>query len=70
MNDQKNSPLRNDEVFSMNRLSRAQVESIARWIGTVTSHPNATVEQLDALYEFVSTAPMEEVAETAQSLGY
>ncbi|WP_114944399.1 hypothetical protein [Microvirga calopogonii] len=70
MTDQTNSPLRNDEGRPMEKISRAQLESIARWIGAVTSHPDATAEQLDAVYQYVSTAPLAELAETAQSLGY
>jgi hypothetical protein len=54
----------------MEKISRAQLESIARWIGAVTSHPDATAEQLDAVYQYVSTASLAEMAETAQSLGY
>ncbi|WP_262029744.1 hypothetical protein [Microvirga sp. Mcv34] len=70
MTDQTNSPLRNDEGLPMEKISRAQLESIARWIGAVTSHPDATAEQLDAVYQYVSTASLTEMAETAQSLGY
>ena len=54
----------------MEKLSRAQLESIARWIGAVTSHPDATAEQLEAVYEYVSTARLSEIAETAKALGY
>jgi Trk K+ transport system NAD-binding subunit len=50
--------------------SHSEVVSIARWISAVITHPDATVEQLDAIYAYVSKAPLTEVAETAQSLGY
>ena len=70
MPDQSNPPLRNDEGHPMETLSRAQIESIARWIGAVTTHPDATPEQLDAVYQYVSTARLSDIAETAKSLGY
>ena len=70
MTDQSNPPLRNDEGHPMERLSRAQLESIARWIGAVTTHPDATPEQLDAVYQYVSTATLSDIAETARALGY
>jgi hypothetical protein len=70
MTDQTNPPLRNDEGLPMEKLSRAQLESIARWIGAVTSHPDATPEQLEAVYQYVSTARLTDIAETAKSFGY
>lgn len=70
MTDQTNPPLRNDEGPPMERITRAQLESIARWIGAVTTHPDATPEQLEAVYEYVSTARLSEIAETAKALGY
>jgi hypothetical protein len=51
-------------------LSHAQLVSIARWIDAMIKHPDATAEQLDAVYNYVSQAPLTEIAETAQSLGY
>jgi hypothetical protein len=51
-------------------LSYAQLVSIARWIDAMIKHPDATAEQLDAVYNYVSQAPLTEIAETAQSLGY
>jgi hypothetical protein len=44
--------------------------SIARWIDAMIQHPDATAEQLDVVYDYVSQAPLTEIAETAQSLGY
>lgn len=70
MTDQSNPPLRNDEGLPMEKLSRAQLESIARWIGAVTTHPDATAEQLEAVYRYVSTARLSDIAETAKALGY
>ncbi|MPR12174.1 hypothetical protein [Microvirga tunisiensis] len=50
--------------------SHSEVVSIARWVGAVISHPDTTVEQLDAIYDYVSKAPLTEIADTAQSFGY
>jgi hypothetical protein len=70
MTDQTNSPLRNDEGLPMEKISHTQLKSIARWTGAVTSHPDATPEQLEAVYQYVSTARLKDIAETAQALGY
>jgi hypothetical protein len=56
--------------ISKTALTHAQLESIARWVDAVITHPTATEEQLDVVYDYVSNAPLTEIAKTVQSLGY